>query len=107
MPGHKGIAPEGIPDALKGMYKYDIGADDYVMAANGNTIAILFGSMNFDLFSDSKSILIERVFAEIDFDELLLEDQDGDWVNDVADLCPDTPEGVMVDYNGKAVTCNL
>lgn len=57
-------------------------------------------SMNFDLFSDSKSILIERVFAEIDFDELLLEDQDGDWVNDVADLCPDTPEGVMVDSLG-------
>ncbi|MBR7067292.1 MAG: hypothetical protein IKI28_03125 [Bacteroidales bacterium] len=57
-------------------------------------------SMNFDLFSDSKTILIERMFIEIDFDELLLEDQDADWVTDVADLCPDTPDGIMVDSVG-------
>ena len=35
---------------VEGMYRYDIGADDYVMATNGKNIAILFGGLNYDLF---------------------------------------------------------
>ena len=35
---------------VEGMYRSDIGADDYVIATNGNTVAILFGGMNYDLF---------------------------------------------------------
>ena len=35
---------------VEGMYRYDIGADDYVVATNGDNIAILFGGINYDLF---------------------------------------------------------
>ena len=35
---------------VAGIYNKDIAADDYVMATNGNTIAILFGSTTFELF---------------------------------------------------------
>lgn len=35
---------------VAGMYKYDIGEDDYVIATNGDRIAILFGGKKFDLF---------------------------------------------------------
>ena len=35
---------------VAGDYLNNIGADDYIMATNGNTIAILFTSMNYDMF---------------------------------------------------------
>ena len=35
---------------VEGMYRYTIGADDYVMATNGDQVAILFISNNYDLF---------------------------------------------------------
>ncbi len=56
-------------------------------------------SMNFDLFSDPKTIMIEKMFADLDnFDyEVLLADQDNDGILDVMDRCPDTPNGVAVD----------
>jgi hypothetical protein len=56
-------------------------------------------SMNFDLFSDPKSIMIEKMFADLDnYDyEVLLADQDNDGILDVMDKCPDTPNGVAVD----------
>ena len=83
---------------------YDAEIANRIGANIRNSIHDMFSfsyfSMNFDLFSDSKTILLERLFVEIDFDELLLEDQDGDWVTDVADLCLDTPEGQMVDSIG-------
>ncbi|MGD9976730.1 MAG: hypothetical protein AB7S54_02225 [Bacteroidales bacterium] len=60
-------------------------------------------SMNFDLFSDPKSLLVERVFAayggEFDY-EVFFADEDNDQVFDKDDLCPDTPEGVAVDSVG-------
>lgn len=56
-------------------------------------------SMNFDLFSEKKTMMIEKMFADLDnFDyEVLLADQDNDGVLDVMDQCPDTPNGVAVD----------
>jgi len=59
-------------------------------------------SMNFDLFSDPKSITIEKMFADYEnYDyEVLLADQDNDNVFDVMDQCPDTPNGVPVDSLG-------
>ena len=56
MPGHKGIAPEEIPDALKGMYKYDIteiaGADnlyapDGIIAASEREAGRIFGAKTY------------------------------------------------------------
>ena len=35
---------------VEDMYRYEISADDYVIATNGDNIAILFGSVNYDLF---------------------------------------------------------
>jgi hypothetical protein len=59
-------------------------------------------SMNFDLFSDPKSITIEKMFADYEnYDyEVLLADQDNDNIFDVIDQCPDTPNGVAVDSLG-------
>lgn len=57
-------------------------------------------SMNFDLFSDPKSFTIEKLFADIDYDPVLLDDQDHDYIMDISDQCPDTPDGVAVDSLG-------
>lgn len=57
-------------------------------------------SFSFDLFSDAKTILLERMFADIDYDYILQYDEDGDWVMDVFDKCLDTPPGVPVDTVG-------
>lgn len=35
---------------VAGMYRNDIGADDYVIATNGDRVAIMFAGMNYDLF---------------------------------------------------------
>lgn len=57
-------------------------------------------SMNFDLFSDPKTITIEKMFADIDYDPILISDQDNDYILDIIDECPDTPIGVEVDSMG-------
>lgn len=60
-------------------------------------------SMNLDLFSDPKTILVEKVIAEYEgnFDyDIFFADQDEDRVFDRVDLCPDTPVGVEVDSVG-------
>ena len=59
-------------------------------------------TMNFDLFSDPKTMMIEKMFADLDnFDyEVLLADQDNDGILDMSDQCLDTPTGVVVDTTG-------
>ena len=60
-------------------------------------------TMNFDLFSDPKTILVERVFAMLgeDYDyDIFFSDADGDGVFDRFDECSDTPGGVQVDSLG-------
>lgn len=59
-------------------------------------------SINLDLFSESKTLKIERDFAMLDdFDyDVMLADQDNDMVFDRFDKCPDTPTGVEVDSVG-------
>ncbi len=56
--------------------------------------------MNFDMFSEAKTYEIEKYFADIEYDPLLLEDKDGDYVFDGFDNCLDTPAGVEVDSLG-------
>jgi hypothetical protein len=41
---------ENVPEVDFDFYNYNISADDYTMAANGNTVAILFASAWYDLF---------------------------------------------------------
>jgi len=75
----------------------------YPVKNNYNDIfAFTYFSINLDLFSDPKALLLERVFAEYgDFDyEVFFADEDNDQVPDRYDLCPNTPTGVTVDSIG-------
>ena len=42
--------PVTPPEVDEALYYNNIGADDYVMASNGNNIAILFGGMTYEMF---------------------------------------------------------
>lgn len=83
---------------------YDTQIADKINATPKNNIndiyTFTYFSFNFDLFSDAKSILLERLYADIDFDDILYYDEDNDWIMDNADNCPDTPLGVAVDSLG-------
>ncbi len=58
-------------------------------------------SLHFDLFSDAKTILVHKLFAEINgFDYTMFGDEDNDGVYDIFDKCPGTPFGVAVDTSG-------
>lgn len=57
-------------------------------------------SLHFDLFSDPSTRSVELLYADVEFDPLLLDDEDGDFILDVADRCPGTPRGVEVDSVG-------
>ena len=57
-------------------------------------------SLHFDLFSDPKTRTVELLYADVEFDPLLFDDEDGDLVLDVTDRCPGTPSGVAVDTLG-------
>lgn len=79
-------------------------AQGYPVKNSMNDIfAFTYFTMNFDLFSDPKTILVERVFAlwGEDYDyTVFFSDNDGDGVFDRFDDCPDTPAGVEVDSVG-------
>ncbi len=57
-------------------------------------------SLDFDLFSEPKELIIEKMFAELDFDEIMFDDEDGDFILDPEDECPGTPYGIAVDTLG-------
>ncbi|MCD4711443.1 MAG: hypothetical protein K8R52_11410, partial [Bacteroidales bacterium] len=54
----------------------------------------------FDLFSDPATRTVDLLYADTEFDPLLFDDEDGDFVLDVTDRCPGTPYGVQVDSLG-------
>ena len=57
-------------------------------------------SVHFDLFSDPSTRTVDLLYADIEFDALFFDDEDGDFVLDVSDHCPGTPYGVAVDTLG-------
>jgi hypothetical protein len=57
-------------------------------------------SLHFDLFSDPKTRIVEKLFADVDFDYAMYGDEDGDGVFDGWDECPHTPKGIPVDSTG-------
>ena len=57
-------------------------------------------TVHFDLFSDPATRTVDLLFADVEFDPLFFDDEDGDFVLDVADRCPGTPYGVTVDTLG-------
>lgn len=57
-------------------------------------------ALHFDLFSDPSTRTVDLLYADVEFDPLLFDDEDGDFVLDVSDRCPGTPFGVAVDTLG-------
>jgi len=57
-------------------------------------------SVHYDLFSLPIFNKVDRLYADIEFDPVLFDDEDLDLVVDVADHCPGTPPGVEVDSLG-------
>lgn len=58
-------------------------------------------SLHLDLFSDDETILLNKLFADVEnFDYALIDDEDGDLVSDINDMCLKTPQGIEVDTTG-------
>lgn len=57
-------------------------------------------SFHFDLFSDPTTRTVDLMYADVEFDPAMLDDEDGDFVLDVSDRCPGTPYGIEVDSTG-------
>ncbi len=57
-------------------------------------------TLHFDLFSDPETRRVDLMFADVEFDPLFYDDEDGDFVLDISDQCPGTPYGVEVDSLG-------
>jgi len=57
-------------------------------------------TLHFDLFSDPTTRTVDLLYADVEFDPLFFDDEDGDFVLDVSDRCPGTPYGVAVDTLG-------
>ena len=70
------------------------GNDSYIFSHLG---------LHFDLFSDPATRTVDLMFADAEFDPVFFDDEDGDFVLDVADHCPGTPYGVEVDSLGCAI----
>ncbi|HDR67597.1 MAG TPA: EF-hand domain-containing protein [Bacteroidaceae bacterium] len=75
-----------------------------IKGAKGNDGFIFshFG-IHFDLFSDPTTRTVDLLYADVEFDPLFYDDEDGDFVLDPADRCPGTPFGVVVDAHGCPV----
>ncbi len=91
--------------------EYHLTFTDYIdnVAAEGTSIpgnkgndSYLFThvTLHFDLFSDPSTRTVDLMYAEMELDTILYDDEDGDFVLDVADHCPGTPFGVPVDTLG-------
>jgi len=57
-------------------------------------------TVHLDLFSQPKEQVIEKLFLELEYDDIMFGDEDGDFVLDPVDECPGTPFGVIVDARG-------
>lgn len=60
-------------------------------------------SFHLDLFSSAKTLKIERLFRDMEFDPMLFGDEDNDGWMDGWDDCPGTPLGVVTDSTGCPV----
>lgn len=72
-----------------------------VVGKKGNdAFTFSYFTLHFDLFSQPKTMIVEKMFAELDVDDVMFDDEDGDFVLDAVDNCPGTPYGVVVDSLG-------
>lgn len=79
-----------------------------VSGKSGNDMIMFnYFALDFDLFSEPKEIIVEKMFAELDFDEIMYDDEDGDFILDAVDECPGTPYGVLVDTTGCPIDTDM
>jgi len=73
----------------------------YITGKKGND-GFLFthATLQFDLFSDPKTRTVDLLYADYEMDAIFYDDEDGDFVLDIADRCPGTPFGVVTDTLG-------
>ena len=58
-------------------------------------------TIHYDLFTPKPRIYFDdSYYADVNFKEMDLMDEDGDLVADIDDYCPKTPIGIKVDKNG-------
>lgn len=57
-------------------------------------------TFHLDLFSSAKTLKINRLFLDQEFDPMLMGDEDNDGWPDAMDECPATPLGVVTDSTG-------
>jgi hypothetical protein len=88
------------PEVDVDFYNYNIGADDYSMAANGNTVAVLFASAWYDLFfikstdngaNWTKTVVWEHPYPSFDFETT--------FTTDTLWTC-DNSANIAIDNNG-------
>jgi len=82
-----GVSSKNTNPAYKGNGKNDM-------------FTMTYFTLHLDLFSDAKTITINKLFAEVDFDYAMFGDEDNDGVRDLMDKCFGTPPGVAVDSVG-------
>ncbi len=80
--------PVILPELELDLYHHQIGADDYALASNGNTIAILFGGISYEMFylisHDNGETWEKQVVAEFPYGHSL------DWYQTEIDENTDT-----------------
>ncbi len=57
-------------------------------------------TLHYDLFSDAKTMTIKQLFADMEFDATMFDDEDNDMVFDRNDKCFGTPNNIEVDSVG-------
>lgn len=73
----------------------------YHAGEKGNDMYLFSNAtLHFDMFSDPTTRTVDLLFADIELDPILFDDEDGDFIFDVMDRCPGTPYGVVVDSVG-------
>lgn len=74
---------------------------DGVEKGGSNDIILnAYVALTFDLFSASDELVAVENFRSLKFTITDREDEDGDGIDDFNDECPDTPEGVKVNFKG-------
>lgn len=67
---------------------------------NNDMFGYSYMTFHFDLFSSAKTITVQKLFADVEWDYSLYGDNDNDLVFDGWDQCPNTPPGIEVDTTG-------
>ena len=66
----------------------------------GDDFLFTYASLHLDLFSSKKTLTIERLFADVEWDPTFMSDEDNDGYFDGWDQCPSTPFGIETDTTG-------